>query len=250
MINYDDYYQKFLCAGSALRTNGRLVSSCERRSNQYAFYYIHHLIAANVSGEILHSVSPIFVNDYSCYIQHIQAKSIDNELLKEIDDVFFKLLPPFAYSVKHMKRMTTTELNKHVCEDLQITRLGESHIPEVYNLPNRGKLYTEYMWEAKIDAVEAGQYFIGLVDGEIATSAFITDIDYRGANIAVGTRPKFRNRGYGKVIVSHLTEWCISNGYLPIYLVDSNNVPSIKLAQSLGYEVKSDEIVVYTYKDQ
>ncbi|GAA0785833.1 GNAT family N-acetyltransferase [Hathewaya limosa] len=60
----------------------------------------------------------------------------------------------------------------------------------------------------------------------------------------VYTNEQYRNRGYGKQVTTGILNWCIENNVLPIYLVDEKNTYSIKLAESLGFKIKSKEIVV------
>ncbi|NBI05588.1 GNAT family N-acetyltransferase [Senegalia massiliensis] len=62
--------------------------------------------------------------------------------------------------------------------------------------------------------------------------------------MAVFTYPKYRNQGYGKQVVKGYINWCLDKDILPIYLVDIENIPSIKLAESLGFEIKSTEVIV------
>jgi len=51
----------------------------------------------------------------------------------------------------------------------------------------------------------------------------------------VTTRPELRGRGYGRAVVSRLTTHILREGKLPIYQVEDDNTPSLRLAESLGY---------------
>lgn len=95
---------------------------------------------------------------------------------------------------------------------------------------------------AKID--DSRSYLKNEVDGFVA-QARITDIyESVGANIAVYTDPKFRNKGHGKNVVSGAINICIEKNILPMYIVEDNNWSSIILAEKLGFEFVCYEYLV------
>jgi len=55
------------------------------------------------------------------------------------------------------------------------------------------------------------------------------------AEIYVQTDPAARQRGWGRSVASAITETVVRSGRVPIYLVDQDNEPSRRLAESLGY---------------
>lgn len=55
------------------------------------------------------------------------------------------------------------------------------------------------------------------------------------AEIYVHTEGEARQRGWGTSVVAACTERILRSGRVPIYLVEPNNEPSVKLASSLGY---------------
>lgn len=55
------------------------------------------------------------------------------------------------------------------------------------------------------------------------------------AEIYVQTDPEVRQRGWGRSVVSAISEVVVRGGRVPIYLVERENVASRKLAESLGY---------------
>ena len=166
-----------------------------------------------------------------------------------IDDTFFDFLPALLYGTRIMMRLTLDqgELIKQE-KILRVETLSESDKDKLISLcVSRGQRFAEYLWNARVETVRAGRYFTIFENDEIASSAYISDIDHQGANIVVSTGTKFRNKGYGKAAVKYASEWCFSHGYRPIYLADMKNVPSIKLAESLGFIEMSQEVVVSSY---
>jgi len=111
----------------------------------------------------------------------------------------------------------------------------------------RGKLFAQFSWDNRLEAIQAGRYFAIIENNEIASSSFVSDIDHKAGNIVVGTKPKYRKMGYGRALVQRSTEWCFENGIRPIYLVDVQNTPSAKLAEGLGYKTMTKEAIVSSY---
>jgi len=56
--------------------------------------------------------------------------------------------------------------------------------------------------------------------------------------IAVGTAPEFRNQGYGKAIVSFVTETILESGRDATIGFRESNTPMRRTAVALGYEVR------------
>lgn len=55
------------------------------------------------------------------------------------------------------------------------------------------------------------------------------------AEIFVHTEAEARQRGWGRSVAAACTERVLASGRLPIYLVEKNNEPSIRMAEGLGY---------------
>ena len=55
------------------------------------------------------------------------------------------------------------------------------------------------------------------------------------AEIYVHTEPQARQRGWGRAVVSALTEKLLKDGIRPVYLVENGNEPSRELIEGLGY---------------
>jgi len=53
----------------------------------------------------------------------------------------------------------------------------------------------------------------------------------------VVTKAEFRRKGYAAQTVSSATNWVISQNKISLYSANSNNIPSVNLAKSLGYKL-------------
>jgi GNAT superfamily N-acetyltransferase len=56
------------------------------------------------------------------------------------------------------------------------------------------------------------------------------------ADIYVQTNPQARGRGFGKSVVSALSNWLLEQNVTPLYTVPEDNETSIRLARGLGYK--------------
>ena len=55
------------------------------------------------------------------------------------------------------------------------------------------------------------------------------------AEIGVTTQPGYRRRGWGRSVVSAMTNYLLEDGRTPLYVVAQNNEASIQLAESVGF---------------
>ncbi|TKG91495.1 GNAT family N-acetyltransferase [Puteibacter caeruleilacunae] len=49
------------------------------------------------------------------------------------------------------------------------------------------------------------------------------------------TIPEFRGQGFAQYACAALIDYCLANGYEPVWACKETNVPSYKLAQKLGF---------------
>lgn len=66
----------------------------------------------------------------------------------------------------------------------------------------------------------------------------------RIAHVGVITHPSYRGRGYGKAVVSAITEYGLSKGLIMQYRTLQSNMPSVVIARSLGYQEYAETIAV------
>src|SRR5690606_6393328 len=55
------------------------------------------------------------------------------------------------------------------------------------------------------------------------------------ADVGVICLPTYRRRGLAQMVITALNQWCLENGYLPMYRCLKDNVPSAKLAERIGF---------------
>lgn len=83
-----------------------------------------------------------------------------------------------------------------------------------------------------------------LKNKNIISYAKISNIDYNGANIVIHTEYNYRNKGYATKLLFFLTNYCLNNNLIPIFLVDINNKASLSVAKKCNYKIMNKEIII------
>ena len=127
---------------------------------------------------------------------------------------------------------TSDTLKPHsIGRDIELSIIDEKTIRQLYEknrFPNAlGRQYdhrrpTLLACSAKCDGVIAG----------LAGASADCDSMWQ---IGIDTLPEYRNRGIGKALVSRLTEALFNIEKLPYYSTGTTNIPSRRIATSLGY---------------
>ncbi|MCD4706579.1 MAG: GNAT family N-acetyltransferase [Candidatus Sabulitectum sp.] len=242
---FRSYYTGFLGVENA----DQIIFPCKRRAEPFSLFFVQHLIATFLDSGPVISVNPELLSIFTLPDSAYQRESVDTDFLEMIDDKIIDSLNPRFYNIRMMSRMTVARSNFDESKsDVDIRVLNEKDKAQFCKLiSGRGQRFCDDIWEARLHAVQEGRYFAAFQNGEIVSTSFISDIDSGGANLVVSTVPEYRKRGFGKAVVSCAVKWCFSNGYLPIYLVDIRNTPSVELAESIGYREASREVIVSGY---
>lgn len=243
MNKYDAYYNNYLCINEDDLKNNITIFPCPQRDKPLNLVFINNLIVSKIDNKMVFSISPKFYTEFCKYIEKVEITNIDdNNFLMAIDDFFADYLE--NYSIRRMYRLTVNEdqfrYPPHFDKVMTISDKDEY----LKLLGTRGRKYKEKQWQKRKRIIQDGCFFTIFENNELASRAVISDIDFNGANIVVVTHPKYRQRGYGKAVVAKTVEWCVKNNKIPIYWVASSNIPSIKLAKNLGFQVKSKEMVI------
>jgi len=87
-------------------------------------------------------------------------------------------------------------------------------------------------WQTVACFVEDGDEVVGYADS-IAQPGPLREIGY------VFVKPEARGNGYGKMLVSAVTDRILAAGDIPLYMVDATNQISVKTCESVGYQLSN-----------
>jgi len=229
---FNRYYQAFLGQGQEIRPGVKLCLS-NKREEAFCHWYQQMIICSLGPDETVFSVGPTHFEDLKNYILNarvnLRTQAGCITVLKNFDHL---------YRVDPMVRLTRTSPISQALQSVTLTR--EMFIESAEDMDKKD---LQEVLARKAYELEAGCQKVILEGKKIRAGARVSNIHFEGANIAVWTHEDYRGRGYGKDVVTGVTNWCLDNELLPIYLVTEANIPSLKLAKSLGYEIMAKEII-------
>lgn len=101
-------------------------------------------------------------------------------------------------------------------------------------------------WRTPSDFIAHAMATIVLFQGKMAAICYSAATAEGGAEIDVMTLPDFRKLGLGKVAVAGFIDACRRQGVEPLWDCFTNNVPSMELARSVGYQPFAEPYSFYT----
>ena len=196
-------------------------------------------------------------------LQYLKINFIDSKYFKRLKNILYneKLANEYEIisflnnffnqkdkkvSIQKMIRMTKNDqIDIDISEVLQIDEDSKEYYFNSFDHCNDLE-YKKNKWEN----LKKYKYLNGIIkNNQIVSVGFVSNIDYNYANIVIQTREKYKNNGYGKCIVEKISRDLLKDGYMPIYWVNEENIPSIKLAKSLNFKPFIKEIVVKENKN-
>lgn len=233
----DCYYKKFL--GTIVLKDDKLnfiLAQAETLDRILNHNYHYPLVMAKYKSKNILSVLKEDIDSLIAYLNNTQIGDINEAVFsffkQRIESCHIRKMYRFCrykpYLFKTQSRCLTRD-----DQDLFIN----SGISE--NIEKRKK-----KWEAIVPLVLQKRCFIYEKNQKIVSMAHISDIQQGGANIVVMTVPEEQGKGYAQHVVTQAINWSLQKNFLPIYFVDIYNVPSVKLAKSLGFQLISNEIVI------
>ncbi|WP_130808277.1 GNAT family N-acetyltransferase [Senegalia massiliensis] len=241
--NYYDYYKKFLGIENNIKINNKinLIPNISRTKPISENYY-YPLICSMIDDNVFCSLTPELYENFK--------EIYTNPFINNIED-FSNYLSSFCelnsdkFEFKVMYRMVI-EKNNMISPRLNSSidiKVLTKHIVDNVLIFDDIKERQKY-WLRKKQLIDERRQFIILKEQQIISWCKVSDIDFKGANIAVFTHPDYRSKKHAQALVKNAISWCFNNGYLPIYWVDSKNLASLKVATNLGFNIKSLEYVI------
>ena len=238
-FTFQDYYYGYLSIDKKELEIGKRIFSSDQRNKPLNGQFVQYLISTHIDGRLIFSVAPQYYDDL---FEFIKGQAVDDaDEIIEMLDIFFsnklesfklrkmyRLIPGEDYDIWSSPNSSAVKLTKEIFMEA-LENIDEAEKTEA--------------WESKKGEILEDRKFVVLDGKKVVSACKISDIDFGGGNIAVWTDSDYRNKGFGKEVVTEAVKWCIYNSILPIYWVDAENTASISLAKSLGFEVKSQEIV-------
>lgn len=116
----------------------------------------------------------------------------------------------------------------------KIVRLDERTYAE-----ESGSVIPRHFWNDAEQFLRNGIGFSLLCDEKgidvVASTAFSSFIVDEMLEIGIETQAQFRGKGLALIVSSHLIDYCLKEGFIPVWSCRLENTASYKLAQKLGF---------------
>jgi hypothetical protein len=119
----------------------------------------------------------------------------------------------------------TTETYQVRRTDLELYRVME------------GTVVPKYFWRDAADFYRNGVGFSLMHENKLMSTAFSSFINGTQLELGIQTNSQYSGKGFAAIACSALIDYCIENGYEPVWACRLENTGSYKLAQKLGFEV-------------
>ncbi len=100
----------------------------------------------------------------------------------------------------------------------------------------QGQVIPKHFWKDVDHFLGEGVGFTLMAEGRAASTAFCAFAKDNMLEIGIETPPEFRGKGYAVHACKALIDYCMENGYEPIWSCRLENAVSFNLAQKLGFE--------------
>ncbi|QNR69014.1 GNAT family N-acetyltransferase [Paenibacillus peoriae] len=100
-----------------------------------------------------------------------------------------------------------------------------------------GSVVPKYFWNNYSDFMKKGIGFTLILENDFpASTAFAAFTIGDRLEIGIETNERNQGSGFGSIVCAELIDYCIANGYKPVWSCNSGNIGSRKLAHKLGFE--------------
>jgi len=98
-----------------------------------------------------------------------------------------------------------------------------------------GRVVPKDYWKTPEQLNDMAKAFSVMIDGKPVSTAFPSARHEDKLEIGIETVEKYRKMGFAEIICCALIEYCIKNGYEPIWACRLKNIGSYRLAEKLGF---------------
>ncbi|MBE0655853.1 MAG: GNAT family N-acetyltransferase [Bacteroidales bacterium] len=99
-----------------------------------------------------------------------------------------------------------------------------------------GSVVPKYFWNSPEEFLNDGVGFSLIYENKLVSTAYSAFILEKQLELGIETIDMFRGKGFAMYVCSSLIDYCIDNGYEPVWSCRLENIGSYKLAIKLGFE--------------
>jgi RimJ/RimL family protein N-acetyltransferase len=189
--------------------------------------YILNISRARQTDEWMQVFSDNWQNFLTAKLNDRLVPAETNTGLNYSDNIELNTRVNFKFNVSRYRR----EQYHRFCENVEIRQLDKITTKSMY-----GNVIPLNFWNSEDEFLEKGIGFSVFVTGEQVATAYSAFVHDKYLEIGIETVKKYRGMGYAKMICSSLIDYCIRNGFEPIWSCRLENTGSYNLAIRLGFE--------------
>jgi GNAT superfamily N-acetyltransferase len=220
--------------------------------NKPSYFYLVHPYGMSL---LIHTGNKPNINTE--LMTWLLAKVPENNI-KEWIQIFPLVLEAIVdHTIKHPRSENKNVSVKKNNQLKKLTRINFKFNKYIYNLLKRrplenhislqhtskklfdameGTVVPKRFWDSAFDFEEKAIGFSLLYKDELGSTAFAAFRVDNFLELGMETLQKFRNKGFGTIVCMKLIDYCIENGYEPVWACSQNNTASMQLAIKLGFE--------------
>jgi RimJ/RimL family protein N-acetyltransferase len=100
----------------------------------------------------------------------------------------------------------------------------------------KGSVVPKFFWDNASDFLKNGIGFSVMVNSEPVSTAFSSFLLGKQLELGIETNEKYRGEGLAGYACCALIDYCLNEGFEPVWACRLENTASLKLAQKLGFE--------------
>ena len=154
-------------------------------------------------------------------------KSGDNPGNYKID----KIEENTRVNFKFNKRKYLDSGSRNIIKDYKILRTDKELFENM-----KGTVVPRNFWNDAESFFNQGVGFSLIYDNTLASTAYSAFIQDNKLELGIETIEICRGKGFAQIVCSALIDYCIENGYEPVWSCRLENTGSFNLAQKLGFE--------------
>lgn len=213
----------------------------DSQTSPAAFYIKHPYGMSLLFGEAL---SPSFKSSLNDYLTDLRSDREKEEWLQVYPTDWIEKLPSLTHG-KNEHEESHERVNFRFDPVIYKANRGNEQL-----LPGRatisktskgdytavaGSVTPNFFWRNADDFWENGIGYSVMIDGTPVCTAFSAFVHPPCIELGIETDPEYRGQGLAYAACCALIDYCLTNGYEPVWACRAGNAASMKLARKLGF---------------
>lgn len=173
----------------------------------------------------------VFPSDWDAVLQDLLKDNLVSPAAQNVSTDAIELNVRVNFKFNKVKYLSGKQADKSVDSTIRIIRTDKEAFEKM-----TGAVVPLNFWNTAEDFLNKGVAFSLYYNGKLASTAFSAYIHDRKLELGIETYEQFKGKGLAYQVCSALIEYCLENGFEPVWACKKDNIGSYQLAQKLGFE--------------